>query len=306
MSVKNAVRERVYRFLDQDDRSRADTAVEAYPYLNTIMLDVLHEDPQLQERYVWGVIQAAYLADSLGIPRVSLLEFGVGRGDGLVLLERAAALITRRLDVRFDVFGFDIGSGVPEPHDPRDMPQMWVPGLFKMDLRGMADRLSSARLLIGPLSETVPEFAAMQAAPVGFASFDMGDYTGTHTGLEFLAAPVAQLLPRVHIYFGCVLGYTYGECVGERAAIVEYNEEATLRPVSPMFGMRHYVPRRFRNADWPERYYMAHVFDHPDYGRHDRLLRHTSESYRSEVGFDGNALRSDALVGEVGDRGAVR
>jgi hypothetical protein len=283
MTIKNALRDKTYRYLESADRNRAATATEAYPLLNTIMVDVLNDDPQLQARYVWGVIQAAYLAASLEVPRISLLEFGVGRGDGLVLLERASKLIEKRLDVHFDLYGFDIGTGVPEPHDPRDMPQMWVPGLFKMDLRGMAGRLDRARLLIGPLTETVPEVLAGEHPPVGFAAFDMGDYTGTLAGIKFLDAATTQLLPRIHLYFGCVLGFTYGDCVGERAAIAAHNARTESRPISPMPGLRHYVPRRFKTADWPDRYYMAHLFDHPDYGRHDKLLRHTAQSYRPEV-----------------------
>jgi hypothetical protein len=283
MALRSALRQRYHAFLDREDRDRSENAVEAYPFLNTLMIDVLEEDPVLQERYLWGVIQAAYLATSLDVPRISLLEFGVGRGDGLVLLERAARIVGRRLGVELTVAGFDIGSGVPEPDDPRDMPQMYVPGLYQMDLDATRARLEGAELLIGEVRETVSRFLAQEPAPVGFAAFDFGSYSGTLDALGFLAAPPRLLLPRVHCYVANILGFTYGDCVGERAAIAEYNNRTDSRPLSPMFGLCHYVPRRFRNASWPERYYMAHVFDHPAYGKHDRLLRHTPESYKPEV-----------------------
>jgi hypothetical protein len=283
MAIRDVLRQKYHSYLDKEDRERSDHAVEAYPFLNTLMIDVLAEDPLIQERYLWGVIQAAYLATSLELERITLLEFGVGRGDGLVLLERAARIVGRRLDVTLDVVGFDIGTGVPQPDDPRDMPHMFVPGLYQMDLDGTRARLERAELVVGEAGDTVPPFLAGLPAPIGFAAFDFGSYSGTLGALSFLDAAPELLLPRVHCYFANILGFTYGDCVGERAAIAEYNDERPKRPLSPIFGLRHYVARRFRNASWPERYYMAHVFDHPGYGTHDRLLRHTPDSYKPET-----------------------
>jgi hypothetical protein len=213
---------------------------------------------------------------------LSVLEFGVGRGDGLVLLERAAKLVGRRLGVDLDVVGFDIATGVPEPEDPRDVPNMFVPGLYRMDLDATRARLDRAQLIVGEVGDTVPSFLAEPRSPVGFAAFDFGSYHGTLAALAVLDAPAELLLPRVYCYFANVLGFTYGDCVGERLAIADYNARTASRKISPISGLRHYVPRRFRNAAWPERYYLAHAFDHPSYGTHDRFLRHTPESYRPE------------------------
>jgi hypothetical protein len=156
---------------------------------------------------------------------------------------------------------------------------MYVPGLFQMDVAATRARLEHAELVIGDVRETVPEFLSRGPAPIGFAAFDFGSYTGTLAGLGFLDAAPELLLPRVHCYFGCSLGFTYGDCVGERAAIHEYNARSPLRQISPIYGLRHFVPRRFKNESWPDRYHMAHLMDHPLYGTHDRFLRHTSESY---------------------------
>ena len=282
MGIRNVLRQRYRAFLDAEDRSRSDRAVEAYPMLNMVMVDVLDEDPLIQERYLWGVIQAGYLASSLGLERVSLLEFGVGRGDGLVLLERAARQVGRRLGVDFDVIGFDIGTGEPEPKDPRDVPNMHVAGIFQMDVEKTRARLDRAQLAIGELRETVPAFLAGNPAPVGFAAFDFGAYSGTIDALSVFDAPAELMMPRVYCYFANVLGFSFGDCVGERRAIADHNAGSASRPISQIFGLRHYVPRRFRNEPWAERYFMVHAFDHPAYGQHDRFLRHTPESYRPE------------------------
>jgi hypothetical protein len=282
MGLRDALRRKYHTLLDAEDRARADSAIEAHPMLNTLMVDALDEDPLLQERYLWGVIQAAYLATSLDIRRLSVVEFGVGRGDGLVLLERAAKLVGRRLGVDLDVVGFDIATGVPEPEDPRDVPNMFVPGLYRMDLDATRARLDRAELIVGEVRDTVPRFVAEPRSPVGFAAFDFGSYHGTLAALAVLDAPAELLLPRVYCYFANVLGFTYGDCVGERLAIADYNARTSSRKLSPIWGLRHFAPRRFRNAAWPERYYLAHAFDHPSYGTHDRFLRHTPESYRPE------------------------
>ena len=242
MALKDALRKRYYAYLDQEDRGRTERR-SRLSFLNTLMVDVLDEDPQLQERYLWGVIQAAYLATSLDVERISLLEFGVGRGDGSSCSSARRGIVERRLGVGLDVIGFDIGTGVPEPEDPRDMPQMYVPGLFKMDVEGTRARLERAELLIGPLTETVPQFVGGARAPVGFAAFDFGDYNGTLTGLGFLDGRAEVTAPPGAPLFRHVLGLTFGDCVGERAAIAEYNSRTESRPISPMFGLRHYVPR---------------------------------------------------------------
>lgn len=53
--------------------------------------------------YAWGVIHAAHLASNLKIPAISVIEFGVAGGNGLVALEqvalRAEAMFALRVDV---------------------------------------------------------------------------------------------------------------------------------------------------------------------------------------------------------------
>lgn len=282
MALRDALRRRYYAMLDEVDRGRADSAVEAAYFLNTIMIDVVDDDPLLQERYVWGLIQAGYLAQSLGIERVSLLEFGVGRGDGLVLLERAARRIETRFGVRFETIGFDVGTGWPDPVDPRDIPNLWTPGLYQMDLDQVRSRLDKSILVVGDVRQTVASFLDDVPAPIGWAAFDFGAYHGTIAAMEFLKGAPDLLLPRVHCYFANTLGLTFGDCVGERLAIRDYNASAPTRPVSQIHGLRHYVPRRFRDAAWADRYYMAHLLDHPRYGEPDNLLRHAPDSYKPE------------------------
>src|SRR6185503_7317687 len=59
--------------------------------INYRLLHLLKKQPDLRPHFGWGVLQAAQLAKSIGIPRISAIEFGVAGGNGLVSLERTAA-----------------------------------------------------------------------------------------------------------------------------------------------------------------------------------------------------------------------
>jgi hypothetical protein len=80
---------------------------------------------------VWGVLQGASLAKILGLPRVSVFEFGVAGGAGLVNLERIAELVEQKTGVGIDIYGFDTGKGLPKPKDHRDVPYMWEEATFR-------------------------------------------------------------------------------------------------------------------------------------------------------------------------------
>src|SRR5579859_1376029 len=67
--------------------------------------------------YAYLVYQAGKLAVRLGLSRVSIVEFGVAGGAGLVALEEHAEEIEKLLPVTFEIFGFDTGQGLPAPQD---------------------------------------------------------------------------------------------------------------------------------------------------------------------------------------------
>jgi hypothetical protein len=144
-----------------------------------------------------------------------------------------------------------------------------------MDVDTLKSRLRRARLVLGPVEETVPQFITSGVAPIAFVSFDVDLYSSTKAALQVFDAGQDALLPRVHCYFDDILGYTFGDHVGERLAIAEFNAEHQLRKVSPIYGIRYFVPRRYANQMW-ERQYMAHIFDHDAYGANDGSISQVS------------------------------
>ena len=249
----------------------------SYGWLNNLTWKLVRRGggPERRPAYAWGVIQGAALGKALGLSRVSVIEFGVAGGNGLVCLEEIAERVSSLLEIEIEVYGFDTGAGLPDVHDVRDLPNLYARGHYAMDVGRLKSRLRCAHLILGPIKETLGSFIASHPAPVAFVSVDVDLYTSTMDTLGLFEADYPILLPRVHIYLDDILGLTFGDHNGERAAIGEFNANHKLRKFSPIYGLRHYLPWPLRSMGWIEMMYMAHIFDHPLYVRYDGLIRQT-------------------------------
>jgi hypothetical protein len=276
---------RINRWLEVDpaDLPQPDPEVDdfIYPYLNWIFAGMARDG--MRRSYAWGVLHGANLAKSLGIPRISVLEFGVAGGNGLVELERIAARVEQVLGgIQIDIYGFDTGEGLPAPRDYRDTPNLNMGGTLKMDRAKLEKRLSRAKLVLGNVEATMPTFMKSNPAPVAFMACDFVHYTSTVHGLKFLEGKPDMLLPRVHCYFDDIMGFTHSDYNGERLAIHEFNACHEMRKLSPIFGLKYYLPERYANEMWPEKYWLAHLFDHPRYADKDNLVRYHRLELRTD------------------------
>ena len=225
--------------------------------------------------YVWGVLQGCALGKVLGYESVSVLEFGVAGGAGLVAMERIAEAAESLMGLRIEVHGFDTGTGLPNPMDYRDCPNLFLDGQFVMDEAALRRELHRAQLHLGGVDTTVPEFVHDTFAPVAFVSFDLDLYASTRDALKLFEGEYDWVLPRVVCYFDDIIGYTYSDFNGERLAIHEFNDRWLLRRLSPIYGLKHFVPPEERLARWSELMYMAHFFEHPLYNEPDELRKPT-------------------------------
>lgn len=250
----------------------------AYSDLNCKMLNIVKESGgTLRPNYIWGVLQAAHLAKSLGYKRISVLEFGVAGGNGLVSLEETALRVEPLLGIGIDVYGFDTGEGLPANLDYRDMPNIYTPGTYRMDQEGLRKRLKKAKLIIGNVRDTLQAFLASKPAPVGFIAVDVDLYSSTVDTLKILDADESLLLPRVHCYFDDIMGCSCAEFLGERLAINEFNESRPHAKISPIFGLWNYVPRWYSHDIWVHMIYMAHLLNHSRYCDDDGMVTRKSE-----------------------------
>ncbi|MEZ5143119.1 MAG: hypothetical protein R2726_11465 [Acidimicrobiales bacterium] len=205
----------------------------------------------------------------LGHDAVTVVELGVAGGNGLVLLEQFADIVSEVVGIRVDTVGFDVGSGMPTPKDYRDLAYVWQPGLFAMDEAQLRRRLRSARLEIGDVTETIPEFVAEGGyAPIGFVAFDLDYWSSTVASMRLLDGPAELRLPRVLCYFDDIIGddwEIHSPYVGELLAIEQFNASHDTMKVSPVHLLRH---KRRIPAAWNDQIYVAHDFDHPQYDTH--------------------------------------
>jgi len=234
--------------------------------------------------YAWGAAQGVALGKVLGLKSVSLVEFCVASGAGLLALERTALRLEQLLSIGIEVYGFDTGAGLPKVVDHRDCPNVWLgQGQFPMPVAELKQRLQKASLRLGPISETVPEFLKGKAAPVAFASVDVDLYTSSVDALRLFDASYDQLLPRVVCYFDDIMGLTYSDFNGERLAITEFNAAHPTRKLSPLYGLRYYLPSQFVNTMWPYQIYFLHLHDHPLYNEPDELRKPMQISMDSQI-----------------------
>jgi hypothetical protein len=276
-SAADKVLRRARRWLRQPDHDHSQPPsfegdASVYPKLNWMFEKMrAQHGERFRPSYAWCTLHAAHLAKSLGIPRISVIEFGVATGKGLLALEAVAAQAEAWLGVGIDVYGFDGAVGLPGPMDYRDLPNLYRQGDLLMDVERLESRLTRAHLILGDVSDTVPEFLAADPSPIGFISVDLDLYSSSVHALKVLLAQDPLILPRVHCYFDDILGYTFAEHNGERLAMAEFNAANEDRKISPIYGLAHFVPQTQRFSVWPEKIYLAHALDHPRYGESDGL-----------------------------------
>jgi hypothetical protein len=243
---------------------------DRYQWLNAKCLELLKNDAR-RPHYVWGVVHGAGLAQALGVRRVSVIEFGVAGGNGLLALQDIAGRVEQIFGVNIDVYGFDSGAGLPKPTDYRDLPNFFSEGFYAMNREQLQQRLNKAHLTLGSIEKTILDFIDAKPAPVAFIAFDLDFYTSTKHSLILLEADHSLLLPRIHCYFDDILGFTYSEFTGELLAIAEFNAAHELKKISKINGLKYFLPASLGQQRWPEQFYLAHIFDHPSYGCYDGL-----------------------------------
>jgi hypothetical protein len=268
-----------------------------YAWLNWAFSQVNQNASPLCKRvpqYIWGTAQGAALARVLGETRISVIEFGVANGAGLIALESIATAISELTDIGIDVFGFDTGTGLPSPVDFRDQPNMWYGGQLPMDKQTLLSRLTTAKLCLGPVNDTLPRFINDRPSPIAFASFDMDLYSSTRDALKIFEADHSFLLPRVFSYFDDILGHTYNDFCGERLAISEFNSNHANTKICPIYGLKYFIPRAaYAMHGWPEGMHIAHLFDHKRYNSLDSINKPTSVDIDGVVVWSAPKSRSE-------------
>jgi hypothetical protein len=162
---------------------------------------------------------------------------------------------------------------LPQPVDYRDLPNLWTEAAFPMDFEKLNKRLTKAKLVLGLVGETISQFIRSKPAPVGFISFDLDYYSSTMDAFKLFEGDQAALLPRIHCYFDDIMGFSFSEYTGERLAIEDFNATHDRKKISPIYGLKYFLPPPYNQEVWSEMFYIAHIFDHPLYNKYDGMVR---------------------------------
>jgi hypothetical protein len=216
--------------------------------------------------YGYCLLQAASLAKKLGHKAVSAIEFGVAGGNGLLNLEMHAREVRKLLNIEVQIYGFDTGQGLPPPVDYRDLPYHWKPGFFAMDVDKLRSRLTSSKLILGNVSETIPSFAKFDPAPIGALLMDLDYYSSTKEAFKLFDMHRTRVLPRAFTYFDDIIGddtALNNDYTGANLAINEFNAEHTMQK----FCKAIHLGTRAYPENWYHQIYIYHDFAAPGYGR---------------------------------------
>jgi hypothetical protein len=225
-----------------------------FPLRTKVLFDAV---PRPQ--YYFGVLEAADQALRQELSAISIVEFGVAAGHGLLDLQQAAEDIEAETGVRIEVYGFDAGGGMPElVGDHRDHPDVWKRGDYPMDQGKLrAQLLPRTRLILGEVRDTLAAFIEEGVyAPVGFVSYDLDLYSSTRDAFALLSSADRNLLRRVILYFDDIHMWFTHRFAGELLAIREFNEQVSDVKIDVL----HSVPygRPFRESWWVGNIYCAH------------------------------------------------
>jgi hypothetical protein len=214
--------------------------------------------------YAYGMLRAADLARFLGKSRVTVCEFGVATGNGLVNMIELAGPIYEETGVEVRVVGFDTGEGLPVIDGYKDHPELWSVGDFCMINREeLTKRIDGrAELIFGDIKYTVEGFVASlePSAPLGFLVCDVDIWSGARSVFRSLLGRPEIYTPAVSIYCDDVRFFFANLWCGELAAMVEFNAEHPLRKIDEDRSLPGHRPNYFE--PWYRSMFVCHVLDH--------------------------------------------
>jgi hypothetical protein len=211
------------------------------------------------------IFEAAQLAVQLNYPKMSVIEFGCGGGNGLLNAEMHISEVSKLFQLEIELYGFDTGEGLPAPKDYRDFPFYFRSGLYGMNRDTLKAKLTRGKLVLGDVKDTCRTFFdEYKPAPIGCVFHDLDFYSSTNEALGLFDADPVHFLPRIFMYFDDVIGgntWLVSEFAGELLAIEEFNRKHSFKRIVA----NRYMPIVYPDQWWSHEMYVYHDFRHPKY-----------------------------------------
>jgi hypothetical protein len=222
-------------------------------------------DLVVRPQHAYSLLRAAEFARWMGHRSVTVIEFGVATGAGLLNICDISRSVTKATGVEFRIFGFDTGSGMPAPVDYRDLPYVFTSGSLSMvDPDRLRDALpDNAELILGNIADTLPQFLmrVSEESPIGYVAVDVDYYSSAKECLRaFSDGNPRKYLPMTMVYLDDIGVVGSNPWVGELLAVNEFNDEHKHRKIHPEMWLR--ARRIFKCASWIDQIYIMHALDH--------------------------------------------
>lgn len=239
--------------------------ISVFVYLFGSFANKASYDLVIRPQYAYGILTAAMEAKKRNMTKITVIEFGVANGGGLMNMIKIAKRVTKSTGVIIDIYGFDTGKGMPSPVDFRDHPEYYNTGDFPMNRELLEKNIKGkAKMIYGEISDSLKKFTLDldPNSPIGFVSVDVDYYSSTKDVLELFKSNSNLFLPLTYVYFDDIFMSHHNSKSGELLAIKEFNDSTPLRNIE----YHHFFinQRIFKNAQWVKQLYFLHVLDHEE------------------------------------------
>ena len=184
--------------------------------------------------YAYGIYEAARRAKGLGVKEITVIEFGVANGRGLMAMAFYALKVQKVFDITIHVLGFDSGEGMPPTQGYKDHPELYATGDFPLQNRDKLLSLLPSNSSLVLLDLIKEDWTSYVKSPIGFMSIDVDYYSSATAVLENLSTVrSALLLPNTLMYFDDIQLPEHNPYQGELLAIEEFNTINAKRKIVP-------------------------------------------------------------------------
>ena len=119
----NKLRDKIIKKISK--KSNTDEYIKYAPSESVVRLNM-----STRPAYAYCLYHAVKLAKKLNYKSISAIEFGVAGGNGLYFLDLFADQLSKEFDIEIEIYGFDLGGGLPKPKDYKDLPYIFKEGLW--------------------------------------------------------------------------------------------------------------------------------------------------------------------------------
>ena len=220
-------------------------------------------DLVLRPYHAFSILQAADNAKSMGLKKITVIEFGVANGTGLMNMIEISKKVTKITGIEILIYGFDTGEGMPAPINFKDHPEYYNTGDFPMNKELLLEKTKNkATIIFGNIKESLIEFQKQLTfeAPIGYISIDVDYYSSTKDVFKLLTCNPSNFLPLTYIYFDDISLPHHNTKCGELLAINEFNRDNDLRNIE--YHSFFVNERIFKNTNWIKQIYYLHILDH--------------------------------------------